>query len=57
MGNEILATIPMGTRVYILEFMPNIQTDGYSWFKVEYGDEVGYIQFNRNTMYPTDDAV
>ena len=57
MGSETLASIPIGSYVHILEFMPNIQADGYSWFKVEYDNDVGYIQFNRNTMYPTDDAV
>ncbi len=42
--------VPMGQKAEILEFI-GIQSDGYQWVRVRYGNHVGYAQLDTKNCY------
>lgn len=45
-SGQIIATVKVGEKAEVLEFIDGIQPDGYQWVKVKYGNITGYSQYD-----------
>ena len=53
-NGSVSATVTVGNRAKILEFLPGFESDGYQWVKVQYGSTIGYSQIDTYNCYTVD---
>lgn len=51
---EILTVAPVGSDIRTINFLPELQSDGYRWNKGIYGGYEGFYQYDPAVMYPWD---